>query len=501
MTEGWNGRGQIPCGCRNFHSNPKSTNYFDIMLRKLLYCGAIVALLASCNEDFDDWAQPQTNEQQEAMNIVATALNENLTVNLAEAEEEYIKITDIDIDAPEGFTLDKLVAYVLFEAEEEGAQGEMVPIEITSTGTVAKEQLQSIITNHYGKRPDEREAKMVIYAKMKAPAGTTTVNSNQVVVNLKVTPEAPVIDSAYYLVGDMLSWGADNMLQFNHSDADVYEDPVFTVIVTTTAENQYWKIIPQSNVDGDFWSNPGVVGPAIDGDASTEGTLVNQDAQAGKIEQPGKYRITINMMDYTYKIEQILFEDFVYFIGATDGWQASEQRLKLQNEEGLYTGYVYCADPNGWGNCFKFQRAPGSWDNEINSGTFTTIDGDFGYHDGDSNIQANAGEGVYYVQLDLGNLTLSATKVNLMGIIGDFNSWGGDVEMTWNPSEYCFEASRLSIAECEWKFRVNGGWGINLGGDAADLVQDGGNLFSSAEIVRLYPTRRDNDNIYAQVSY
>ena len=55
------------------------------MLRKLLYCGAIVALLASCNEDFDDWAQPQTNEQQEAMNIVATALNENLTVNLAEA--------------------------------------------------------------------------------------------------------------------------------------------------------------------------------------------------------------------------------------------------------------------------------------------------------------------------------------------------------------------------------------------------------------------------------
>ena len=471
------------------------------MLRKLLYCGAIVALLASCNEDFDDWAQPQTNEQQEAMNIVATALNENLTVNLAEAEEEYIKITDIDIDAPEGFTLDKLVAYVLFEAEEEGAQGEMVPIEITSTGTVAKEQLQSIITNHYGKRPDEREAKMVIYAKMKAPAGTTTVNSNQVVVNLKVTPEAPVIDSAYYLVGDMLSWGADNMLQFNHSDADVYEDPVFTVIVTTTAENQYWQIIPQSNVDGDFWSNPGVVGPAIDGDASTEGTLVNQDAQAGKIEQPGKYRITINMMDYTYKIEQILFEDFVYFIGATDGWKASEQRLKLQNEEGLYTGYVYCADPNGWGNCFKFQRVPGSWDNEINSGTFTIIDGDFGYHDGDSNIQANAGEGVYYVQLDLGNLTLSATKVNLMGIIGDFNSWGGDVEMTWNPSEYCFEASRLSIAECAWKFRVNGGWGINLGGDVTDLVHDGGNIFSSAEIVRLYPTRRDNDNIYAQVSY
>ena len=205
------------------------------------------------------------------------------------------------------------------------------------------------------------------------------------------------------------------------------------------------------------------------------------------------------MAEMTYTITPLDFDPYVYFIGATDGWSKAEQKLALTDESGIYTGYLYCADPNGWGNEFKFQKIPGDWDSQLNSGSFTGgISGDFA--DGGDNIKANAGEGVYFVTLDMANLTLNAVKVEKMGIIGDFNGWGGDVEMTWNADDYCFEATDAGVNDKGWKFRINADWGINLGGTSlGNLVANGDNLTVVGNTIKLYPTRKDNDNIYCTV--
>ena len=473
------------------------------MLKKLLYCSAALALMVSCNEDFDDWAKPQSNEQEDLQSVVALANTDTLAINLNEVEEDSVQVVSFDYEMPQGYQFEQYVAKIVFSQnnENEELQTTSFEIPVSDDGKVAKSDLQSIITRFYGKRPVERQADLNVYAKLFTDASKkTAVISNTISIPLVVTPEAATIASAYYLVGDMLTWDANGMQQFSHSDEDVYDDPVFTIVFTTTADNQYWKIIPQTNIDnGDFWANPGVVGVAVDGDTSTEGELVNDGANAGKIETAGKYRMTINMVDFTYKIEPVMFENFVYFIGATDGWSASDQKLALQNQDGLYTGYVYCADPNGWGNQFKFQRVAGSWDNEINSATFSSITGDFGTVDGNTNIEAKEGEGVYYVMLNLGELTLNAQKVNTMGVVGDFNGWGDDFEMTWNADEYCFEATGVDATTAGWKFRVNYDWAINLGGDTDNLYNDGSNLWIDANNIKFYPTRKDNDNIYCVV--
>lgn len=473
------------------------------MFKKLLYFSAALVLTAACDEDFDDWASPQSNEQEEIQTVAATSNIDALTFDLNEVEDDSLLVVDMAYDMPEGYEFSEFVGKIIVSVTDDSGDvvaSDEYSVPVSASGKVAKADLQSIITSHFGKRPAAREAVLNVYAKLFTSGDhSTVVNTNSVDIALTVTPEATPIASAYYLVGDMLAWSADGMQQFSHSDIDVYDDPVFTIVFTTTAENQYWKIIPQTNIDDDnFWANPGVIGVVNDGDTSKEGMLVNQDANAGKIEAPGKYRMTINMLDFTYKIEEIKFENFVYFIGATDGWANAEQKLALQNENGLYTGYIYMADPNGWGNQFKFQRVAGSWDNEINSGTFTGgISGDL--EDAGGNIGATAGEGVYYVELDLGAATLKGTRVTLMGIIGDFNGWGGDVEMTWNSTDYCFEASQVGATAAGWKFRVNSDWGLNLGGELTNLWQDGSNLFVDGNIVKLYPTRKDNDNIYCTV--
>ncbi|MBR7030860.1 MAG: hypothetical protein IKI06_06435, partial [Prevotella sp.] len=245
------------------------------------------------------------------------------------------------------------------------------------------------------------------------------------------------------------------------------------------------------------------------GNNGTDGTLCrrnqleDRDKQGDgsfKVEAGAKFiSVTINMKEMTYEIKPLSFERFVYFIGATDGWANAEQKLESPNYDGVYTGFLYCADPNGWGNEFKFQKVPGDWGTEINSGHMTGgITGDFA--DGGGNFKANAGEGVYYVTLNLAAGTLNAVKVEKMGIIGDFNSWGGDVDMTWNATDYCFEATDAGVTDAGWKFRVNADWAINLGGKTLDnLEANGDNLTAVGTKIKLYPTRKGSDNIYCTV--
>ena len=169
----------------------------------------------------------------------------------------------------------------------------------------------------------------------------------------------------------------------------------------------------------------------------------------------------------------------------------------MDEAKGVYTGYVYVADPNGAGLQFKFQRVAGSWDNEINAGAFVSFGGAATNENG--NIGVNAGEGVYYFDVNLGEGTIKATKVETMGIIGQFNGWSSDAVMTWNAEEYCFEATKVGVTADGWKFRVNGGWYINLGGSLNNLTAGGDNITVAGNTVKLYPTRKTNDNIYCTV--
>lgn len=221
--------------------------------------------------------------------------------------------------------------------------------------------------------------------------------------------------------------------------------------------------------------------------------------QAGKIAKAGKYKLTIDMMDYSYTLEEVNYDPFIYFIGSTDGWKSNDQKLALVDDaKGVYTGYVYLADPNAAGFEFKFQRAQGNWDTAIGAGTFVSFGGAaIGVDNG--NIGVNAGEGVYYMDVNLSEGTITATKIETMGMIGGFNEWAGDAPMTWNAEEYCFEATNVGVTADGWKFRVNGGWDINLGGSLNNLTAGGNNITVAGNTVKLYPTRKTNDNIYCTV--
>ena len=450
--------------------------------------------MVSCTEDYTDWANPQTNPEEEAVSFGNGSVTPEGVINLADVTGDKVKVASIV--AP---TSTKDTYTPSFKINFDGQS-----FDIDADGNMAKADLVNYITNKYGKRPIERDIDATLDAWL-SNGSTAAKMATSETFQVKAIPEAPVIEEGYYLVGDMFTtddvngWTKGVAKAFNHSDKDVYEDPVFTVSFETTKADQYWKIIPKKNIDADDLWAPGVVGPKVDGDDSMTGALTNGEAKAGKIAKAGKYKLTINMMDYSYTIEEVNYDPFIYFIGSTDGWKSNDQKLALVDDaKGVYTGYVYLADPNAAGFEFKFQRAQGNWETAIGAGTFVSFDGAaIGVDNG--NIGVNAGEGVYYMDVNLSEGTITATKVETMGIIGGFNNWAGDAPMTWNAEEYCFEATNVGVTADGWKFRVNGDWPINLGGSLNNLTAGGDNITVAGNTVKLYPTRKTNDNIFCTV--
>ena len=450
--------------------------------------------MVSCTEDYTDWGNPQSNPQEEAVSFGDGSVTPVDVINLANVKTEKVKVASIV--APTSSDAAYTPNYKInFDGQS---------FDIDADGNMATAELTSYIVDKWGKRPTERDIDATLDAWVSN--GSTAVKmATSEKFQIKAIPEAPVIEEGYYLVGDMFTtddvngWTKEVAKAFNHSDKDVYEDPVFTVSFETTKADQYWKIIPKKNIDsGNIWA-AGVVGPKVDGDDSMTGTLTNGDAKAGKIAKAGKYKLTINMMDYSYTLEEVNYDPFIYFIGSTDGWKSNDQKLALVDDaKGVYTGYVYLADPNAAGFEFKFQRAQGNWDTAIGAGTFVSFGGAaIGVDNG--NIGVNAGEGVYYMDVNLSEGTITATKVETMGMIGGFNNWDGDAKMTWNAEEYCFEATNAGVTADGWKFRVNSDWGINLGGSLNNLTAGGDNIAVAGNTIKLYPTRKTSDNIYCTV--
>ena len=453
--------------------------------------------MVSCTEDYTDWASPQTNPQEDAVAFGNGSVTPVDVINLADVTEDKVQVASIVAPTSSNAAYTPTIKINLGDKT----------FDIDNEGKMATADLATYIAETYGKRPVERDIDATLDAWISN--GSTVVKmATSETFQVKAIPVAPVIDEGYYLVGDMFKteevegWTIEAAKAFKHSDKDVYDDPIFTLTFETKEANQYWKIIPKKNiVAGDLWAD-GVVGPKVDGSDSMEGLLTNVGPGAGKIAEPGKYKLTLNMMDYSYTIEKVMYDPFIYFIGSTDGWQSKDQKLALvDDEKGTYTGYVYIADPNGAGFEFKFQRVAGSWDNAIGASNFVTFkDAAIDANNG-NNLGVNAGEGVYYMDVNLSEGTITATKVESMGMVGQFQGWkeAAPVPMTWNAEEYCFEATMAGVTADGWKFIVNKDWPINLGGSIDNLEQDGANLTVAGNTIKLYPTRKTKDNIFCTV--
>lgn len=438
--------------------------------------------MASCGDDYNDWANPQTNPQEDAITIPGLTATAADAIDLANVSEDSVSTFTLSTAAlPEGFQL----ADARVEVTPQGVEGATkTTFNAGIEGRAAAADLSDLVVNAYGKRPTARTFDAHVYLDAVKDGQAVLIDAGK--INLVMTPKAPFIDTNYYLVGQMTNWSLDTKFKFTHSDADVYEDPVFTIMFTTTDDNQYWKIIPQGNVDaGNIWAvenNPkGVVGVEKDGDDAMSGTLLTttskgEKANAGKIAKAGIYQMTINMMDYTYSIKQISPE--YYLVGALQSWSDENMSCLMTAETAMVQNFTtkWTGDANLkiWlGSDF------GKWDN-----AFGSASGD-GESAAEGKLKANGGaivcpekDAYYTFTADFSTMTYKWTKLanqnptefEYVGLIGVGGKWsdGDDIDLkqvaphNWYLAKQEIPAGGLKI-RADHKWRDDGNWGFAEG--------------------------------------
>lgn len=447
--------------------------------------------MGSCSDDFTNWANPQTNPQEDAITIPGFTATGAQAINFANVETDSVSTFTLSEAAlPAGFTLEN-ARLELTPQGVENATKTTVNTSIEGKGAVA--DLSTAVVSVYGKRPSARTFDAQVYVNAVKDGQAVLIDAGK--INLVMTPKAPFIDTNYYLVGDMYGngkWTLDDCVKFNHSDADVYEDPIFTIMVTTTADKQYWKIIPQGNIDaGNPWkiqNDPkGVLGVTKNGDDAMSGTLVTSvtkddgttDApNAAMIAKAGIYQITINMMDYTYSIKQISPE--YYLVGKLQGWsdKLENKTCLMYAESAMVQSYT-----TQWNDDANLKIWLGSdfgvWDNAYGTAKNddNSVEGKIG---GSGSIVCPEPGAFYTFKVDFSTMTYKWTKLENqnptayehVGLIGVGNDWKNDVDMKEvTPHNWFIETT---IPEGNFKIRANHEWD-----DSANWGYAEGQKFSS----------------------
>ncbi|MCM1336483.1 MAG: hypothetical protein NC187_10040 [Candidatus Amulumruptor caecigallinarius] len=274
------------------------------------------------------------------------------------------------------------------------------------------------------------------------------------------------IEDAYYLVGAFNGWSpdADQLIKLAHSDKDTADDPIFTYYVDYTTGDGNWKVIPESAIDwaantfdwGQAW------GCEVDGSTEMEGALI-EGGNAAKLPSFGKWVIVINMESAQYHYSEA-YEN-IHVTGAGNDWTVANPPLLEPNA--AYTWYEGLAFING-----EFKFTIGNWD---------LID--WGTGDGDGVLAAKGGNiagpsgadaGIYYVQMSpiFLQYEVGTYKIDKLGAIGEFNSWGESANMTPNDDYTIWTATGVNItAGQQFKIRANDDWAWSIGGNSTtDLI-------------------------------
>lgn len=448
-------------------------------MKKIVYTLGLALLAASCSEDYKDWSVSQANPQEDAKSVsleTATAAD----VDYAVLDSSLVQIFKPTITAVDECTT---TYQVTLWNEDKSANGSLAA---NDSGYVAADELKTVVENLYGKRPVARKLLLDIagYSLINGQSIKTTAENS-----VNVTLVAPYISTAYYIVGAPSQWDVMCVdLPFTHSGKDVYEDPVFTVTFPV-ADGEYWFAIADDKThEANDWS--ALLGCAEgNGNNGMEGQIARRteigDDGSWKVVVAGDaklVRMTINMMDYTYQIEKINFNEYIYEIGNESGWSTAHA-LRGLNFDGKYQGY-YWMDGE-----YKFKPNADNWDGDWEN-------------DGEGKIADNGGAnmpglaaGFYQIDVNLADMTYAATLVESISIIGTVNgNWDTDTDLTYNKETGAWEVT-ATLSAGEMKFRMNHDWAISWGGangdgtNFGDLTQNGGanlQVAAGTYLIQLY---------------
>ena len=167
--------------------------------------------------------------------------------------------------------------------------------------------------------------------------------------------------------------------------------------------------------------------------------------------------------------------------GEYQGWNAATApKISSKLSNGVYEGYInitgsvlnfkYTSDPDWTHTTYGWASSTVTGNNV--SGTFVVNGG---------NLFVPVA-GYYLLKGNTNDKSWSGTKIDSWSMMGDFDGWVSDVDMTYNATTKVWTGTINMPAAGGFKFRANHDWAINYGDTGADLGLDlnGANIASPA---------------------
>ena len=502
-------------------------------MKKLgLYTMALLSMgLVACNQDFDTEFVPQTNLPESLLQLsdVSVANSTPGTINLADYINEE---TGIAKAIPIGTVTVKegampantiLKAEVEFSKDADFANSIVLDansLEGTNEISVSPTVLQEAYFNEITRNPATTDVyvQTVLY--------TVTGGTSEAIVGkpgenyfaqsaVKFTPLNKVqISPAYYVIGAAGGWSADGARtqKFQHSDADVYEDPIFTIIVDAGGDDCWFAIGDDTAIDavaaGDWTQLFGTKGASED----LTGTMDRRYNLGGDhsfhVTGAKKIRITLDMLEYSYKIEPVNISDAYYLIGGPGEWNA-ESAMTMQFSHSALDVFddpvfTYTFEGNGGDMWFAFGDkdaidavADGTWNKLFGTkGESTDLSGSFDRRynlDGDHSFCVDGKAKFYRFQINLADMTYTIIPLNFQEYIyeaGVNNDWGAVAQPLYCPDGNGTYTGFFYAQDADWSggkgaFKFTGAFNdwsqgnygtgtINADGLSGTLIDDGG---------------------------
>ena len=442
------------------------------MKKTLLYSLAAMAslALASCAGDYDDWANPQANEQEASAAEYGVTFANGSEAEGSMADEDGIinlvtvNSTDANVS---GFTLKDL------KVNGVAVNGTMVGDSVQ----VSASELEKLVCDQNKSRASvARDLNVETEVSINLASGDAVSISTKGKTTGKFTPTAtPQLDEkGYYMLGQVNGneWDAKSPVWMNK-----ISDGVYQLKVTTIADKNWFKFYAGSNFVSNDWDsiNKGALGCKENGSEEAFGYILYNGDSWGELQTPvipgaGTWIVTLDMNNLTYTVGKPV----LYMAGDANGWATNDY---LAGDDGVhFTGYMYL-NQNG----FKFCTQP-EWKG-------TNYGADFNTAGDAANITMTEDAGYYKVEVDLSAKTYKLTPITTIGIIGSASpgGWDSDVDMKYIPYNAetkelgYWEIKDITLTNGEIKFRANDAWDISWGGTPDALTTQGGAANLSVE--------------------
>lgn len=369
---------------------------------------------------------------------------------------------------------------------------EITKATITNEGEVniSPSALSQLYTDKISRKPDD--ATLYLATRVEVITNKTTIatigdeGGKYFPLNvITYTPDVVKLEDAYYYIGNLTT---EKKYQFtNASGQSFYDDPVISCVIPSSGGWHWFRLAGESsfNADGTInWdlenANKTSICPEIKDDEGKEGVCIVGTQSWHLIESDAyiAYRVTIDLINMTYKIKGIIDAPEYYGVGTMTNWNADERVSAMfptnKKTVTLTTYFTGAWDMRMWpaenfGN-WGLGKAIGITENGGNAASGSLV----WNTENDGNL-ASPEAGYYTLDCDYKNMTYQWTKYGdqapatyeKIGLVGANDDWSNDIFLTQvtntSGSEHpthLWYALGVKIDYCSWgvQFRANGEW-------------------------------------------